>query len=154
MKSEPSSEFTQPQLYNFFLDKLVLFGEDAWHLVLFEGSPADGAYSWCTDCVYALPEVKKFKASYGGPVEFLQFKVGSKEEWENAKTNPFKTSFPFLTDLPTAMLFRGRIDTMRVIAVEQRDLLYLSERSLEFEKQIQSGAWSPPKKHLILEKVQ
>jgi hypothetical protein len=153
MESEPSKEFTQPQLYNIFLDKLSSFRDVEWHLIMFEGSPADGSYSWCPDCVYALPHVKKFIAAYGGPVEFLQFKVGSREEWENEKTNPFKTSFPYLTDLPTAILFRGQIDTMRVIAVEQDDLLYLCERSLEYEKQIKSGAWSPPKKHVILEKV-
>jgi len=153
MESEPSAEFTQPQLYNIFLDKLSSFHDDEWHLVMFEGSPADNSYSWCPDCIYALPHVKKFKAAYGGPVEFLQFKVGSREEWENEKANPFKISFPYLTDLPTAILFRGHIDTMRVIAVEQDDLLYLCERSLEYEKQIVSGAWSPPKKHVILEKV-
>ncbi len=153
MGSKLSSEFTQPQLYDLFLEKVASFRDNSWHLVIFEGSPTDSLYSWCPDCVFALPHVKKFKAAYGGSVEFLQFKVGSREEWENTKTNPFKISFPYLTDLPTAILFRGQIDTMRVIAVEQNDLLYLCERSAEYEKQIQVGAWSPPKKHIILEKT-
>ena len=153
MEKEIVSEFTQQELYDLFLEKLSKFREDQWHLVLFEGSPTDNAYSWCSDCIFALDHVKKFKASYGGPVEFLQFKVGSKAEWDNVGSNPFKTSFPYLTDLPTAMLFRGLIDTMRLIAVEQNDLLYLCERSFVYEKQIQSGAWSPPKKKVILKKV-
>jgi hypothetical protein len=152
MENEIMSGVTQRQLYDIFLDKLSNFREDQWHLLLFEGSPTDNAYSWCSDCVFALDHVKKFKASYGGPVDFLQFKVGSKEAWDNAQANPFKTSFPYLTDLPTAILFRGQIDAMRVIAVEQNDLLYLCERSLVYEKQIQSGAWSPPKKKVILDK--
>jgi hypothetical protein len=152
MESERISSLTQPQLYEIFENKLSSFREGSWHLILFEGSATANSYSWCSDCVFALDEVKKFMASYGGPVEFLQFKVGSKEEWDNAETNPFKKSFPYLTDLPTAILFRGQIDTMRVIAVEQKDLLYLCVRSLEYEKQIQSGAWNPPKKKVILER--
>src|ERR1700752_3991107 len=106
MENEMVSEMTQRQLYDLFLDQLSSFRDDRWHLVLFEGSPTNDAYSWCPDCVFALDDVKKFKASYGGPVEFLQFKVGSREEWDNVGANPFKTSFPYLTDLPTAMLFR------------------------------------------------
>jgi len=131
------------QLYNSFLDQLSKFQDNEWHLVLFEGSPTEDSYSWCTDCIYALEGVKKFKSTYGGPVQFLQFKVGSKEEWST--DSPFKVGFPNLTDLPTAVLFRGQIDTMRVIGVQQKDLLYLCERSLEYERQIQSGAWVPPK---------
>jgi hypothetical protein len=88
--------------------------------------------------------VKKFKSSYGGPVGFFQFKVGSKSEW-NSPDNPFKSKFPYLTDLPTAMLLRGQVDAMRAIAVTQKDLLYLCERSQEYEEQIRSGAWAPPK---------
>jgi Eukaryotic protein of unknown function (DUF953) len=133
----------QDQIYNSFLEQLSKFKEDEWHLVLFEGSPTENAYSWCSDCVYAEEGVRKFKASYGGPVRFLQFKVGSKEEWGSAD-NPFKVKFPCLTDLPTAMLFRGQIDTMRVIAVQQKDLLHLCERSEEYENQIRSGVWVPP----------
>jgi hypothetical protein len=132
------------QLYNTFLDQLSEFREEEWHLVLFEGSPTENSYSWCSDCVFALEGVRKFKSSYGGPVEFLQFKVGSEDEWMSLD-NPFKSKFPYLTDLPTAVLFRGQIDTMRVMAVEQKDLLYLCERSQEYENQIRSGAWSPPK---------
>jgi Eukaryotic protein of unknown function (DUF953) len=144
---------TQKQLYNIFTDQLSTFRDDEWHLVLFEGSPTENSYSWCPDCIFALEQVKQFKSSYGGPVEFLQFKVGSREEWESEKTNPFKTSFPYLTDLPTAVLFRGQIDAMRVIAVEQDDLLYLCKRSLTYEKQIKTGAWSPPKKKVMIQKV-
>lgn len=88
--------------------------------------------------------VKKFRSSYGGPVKFLQFKVGSREEWKSPD-NPFKAEFPNLTDLPTAILFRGQIDTMRAIGIEQGDLEYFCERSLEYENQIKLGAWSPPK---------
>jgi hypothetical protein len=153
MEKETVSGITQRHLYDLFLDKLSSFRDDQWHVVLFEGSPTNNAYSWCPDCVFALDDVKNFKASYGGPVEFLQFKVGSREEWDNEKANPFKTGFPNLTDLPTAMLFRGQIDAMRVIAVTQNDLLYLCERSLVYETQIQSGAWSPPKRKVILDKV-
>jgi len=150
---ETERELTQRQLYEIFVNKLTSFRDDSWHLVLFEGSPTANSYSWCPDCVFALDDVKKFKASYGGPVEFLQFKVGSKEEWDNIEINSFKKNFPYLTDLPTAILFRGQIDAMRVIAVEQKDLLYLCERSLEYEKQIQSGAWSPPKKKLVIQTI-
>jgi len=132
------------QIYNAFLDQLSQFKENQWNLVLFEGSPTENAYSWCSDCIFAQEGVKKFKSSYGGPVKFLQFKVGSREDW-TAPDNPFKQKFPFLTDLPTAMLFRGQVDTIRVMAVEQKDLLYLCERSQEYENQIKIGAWSPPK---------
>jgi hypothetical protein len=135
---------TRVEIYNEFLSRLSGFKEDEWYLILFEGSPTENAYSWCSDCVYAQEGVKKFKASYGGPVKFLQFKVGSKEEW-GEPDNPFKTKFPCLTDLPTAMLFRGQVDTMRVISVEQQDLQYLCERSIEYENQIRTGVWSPPK---------
>jgi len=137
-------EYSRDQLYDEFLDQLSRFEDSEWHLILFEGSPTENSYSWCTDCIFALDGVKEFQASYGGPVKFLQFKVGSKEEW-SLLDNPFKSQFPYLTDLPTAMLFRGQIDTMRAIAVEQKDLLYLCERSQEYENQIKSGAWSPPK---------
>ncbi len=130
-------------LYDSFLDQLSKFRDDEWHLVLFEGSPTENSYSWCADCVFAQDGVKKFKSTYDGPVYFLQFKVGSREEWSS--DSPFKIRFPYLTDLPTAVLFRGQIDAMRVIAVEQKDLLYLCERSQEYEQQIRSGAWSPPK---------
>src|SRR5579872_3956209 len=98
MEDASSSKLAQMQLYNIFLDKLASFCDDEWHLILFEGSPTDNSYSWCPDCVFALPHIKKFKAAYGGPVEFLQFNVGSREEWENLKSNPFKISFPNLTD--------------------------------------------------------
>jgi len=137
-------EYSRNELYNEFLDQLSRFGVSEWHLILFEGSPTENSYSWCSDCVFALEGVKKFKASYGGPVKFLQFKVGSEEEW-SSQDNPFKARFPNLTDLPTAMLFRGQVDTVRVISVQQKDLLYLCERSQEYENQIKSGAWSPPK---------
>jgi hypothetical protein len=138
------AELTQRQIYNEFLGQLSGFGDSEWYLVLFEGSPTENSYSWCSDCVFAQEGVKKFKSSYGGPVKFLQFKVGSKEEWVSPD-NPFKTKFPFLTDLPTAMLFRGQVDTMRAIGIQQNDLQYLCERSLEYENQIKTGAWSPPK---------
>jgi hypothetical protein len=137
-------KFSQKQIYDEFLSQLSNFGDDKWYLVLFEGSPTEDAYSWCSDCVYASEGVKSFKSSYGGPVKLLQFKVGSREEWKSPD-NPFKASFPYLTDLPTAMLFRGQVDTMRAIGIQQRDLEYLCERSLEYENQIRSGAWSPPK---------
>lgn len=137
-------EASQNQIYNVFLDQLSGFKENEWYLILFEGSPTENAYSWCSDCVFAQEGVKKFKSSYGGPVAFLQFKVGSREEWTSPE-NPFKLKFPHLTDLPSAVLFRGQVDTIRTIAVEQRDLLYMCERSLEYENQIRTGAWSPPK---------
>ncbi len=137
-------EAARNQIYNAFLDQLSQFKENDWYLVLFEGSPTENAYSWCSDCIYAQEDVRKFKSSYDGPVKFLQFKVGSKEEW-TFPDNPFKVKFPCLTDLPTAMLFRGQVDAMRVIAVKQKDLLYLCERSQEYESQVRSGAWSPPK---------
>jgi hypothetical protein len=138
------SESARTGIYNAFLEQLSGFKEDQWYLVLFEGSPTENSYSWCSDCVFSQEDVKKFKSSYGGPVKFLQFKVGSREEW-TSPDNPFKLRFPCLTDLPTAVLFRGQVDAMRVIAVRQKDLLYLCERSLEYESQIRSGAWSPPK---------
>jgi len=137
-------ESSRNQIYNSFLDQLSGFREDEWYLVLFEGSPTENSYSWCSDCVFAQEGVKKFKSTYGGPVKFLQFKVGSREEW-TSRDNPFKTKFPCLTDLPTAVLFRGQVDCMRVIAVQQKDLQYLCERSEEYENQIKSGAWAPPK---------
>jgi hypothetical protein len=137
---EPSGN----SIYNTFLDQLSRFKENEWNLVLFEGSPTENAYSWCSDCIFAQEGVRKFKSNYGGPVRFSQFKVGSRDEW-GLPDNPFKQKFPCLTDLPTAVLFRGQIDTMRVMAVEQKDLLYLCERSQEYESQIKSGAWSPTK---------
>ena len=137
-------EASQHRIYDEFLDQLSRFKENEWHLILFEGSPTENTYSWCPDCVFAQEDVKKFKSTYGGPVNFLQFKVGSREEWTSPE-NPFKLKFPNLTDLPSAVLFRGQVDTMRAIAVKQKDLLYMCERSLEYENQIRAGAWSPPK---------
>lgn len=142
------SGLSRHEIYNTFLEQLSKFSDSDWHIILFEGSPTENSYSWCSDCVFAQDGVKKFKESYGGPVKFLQFKVGSKEEW-SALDNPFKTRFPYLTDLPTAVLFRGQVDTMRVIAVTQKDLQYLGERSIEYENQIRSGAWIPPKIKLV-----
>ncbi|MGI0079169.1 MAG: thioredoxin domain-containing protein [Nitrososphaerales archaeon] len=136
---------SQSDLYRVFKEKLSKFEEREWNLVLFEGSPTDNSYSWCPDCVFALDHIRKFKASYGGPVSFLQFKVGSRGEWESGR-NPFKRDFPFLSDLPTAVLLRGKIDAARVIAPEQGDLLYLCERTVAYERQIKMGAWNPPKK--------
>ena len=118
-----------------------------WTLALFEGSPRARAYSWCPDCVAASEDVRSFLTTYKGRVKLVQFKVGSKEEWEgrNHRPNPFKERFPHLSDLPTAILFRGKLDVARVAIPKKHDLAYLCGRAEIYDEQVRDGAWHPPK---------
>jgi hypothetical protein len=138
----PSNE----QLYKRFETVMTKQKAGAWILALFEGSPQDSAYSWCPDCVAASEDVRSFLASYKGHVRFVQFKVGSKEEWEGRdKPNPFRERFPHVSDLPTAILFRGKLDVARISIPQKHDLAYLCERAEAYDGQIREGAWHPPR---------
>ena len=134
-------------LYAKFLKVLADNKPYAWMLAMFEGSPTEGAYSWCSDCVAASDDLRSFLREYTGGVKVTQFKVGTKDEWEDNTRgpSPFKAKFPFLSDLPTAILFRGKLDAARFIAPRKEDLLYLSNRAATYESQRASGSWSPPK---------
>jgi hypothetical protein len=89
-------------------------------------------------------ELAAFLSKYDGPVRVVQFMVGSRGEWENG--SPFKEQFPFLVDLPTAVLFYGRLDVARIIIPQESDLSYLCERAKAYSEQIRTGAWHPPKR--------
>lgn len=119
--------------------------KESWTLAIFEGSPTEDAYSWCSDCVAASGDLRIFLSEYRGQVKVIQFKVGSKKEWERRDApSPFKAKFPHLVDLPTAILFHGRLDVARTIAPRKDDLLYLSQRADVLETQIKDGSWNPP----------
>ena len=135
------------QLYQKF-DEAVRKGSDQrWVLAVFEGSPTQTEYSWCSDCVAASGDLRSFVTDYRGMVKLVQFKVGSKQEWEGSGDglNPFKAKFPFLSDLPTAVLFRGKQDVARTIAPRKEDLLYLTRRAEILEGLIKDGSWVPPR---------
>ena len=138
---------TTQDLYLKFEDATKKRGREEWALALFEGSSSGMTYSWCSDCVAASGDLRSFLADYKGRVRTVQFKVGTQEEWEgpDGPSNPFKVRFPFLSDLPTAMLFHGRIDVARIVAPRKNDLLYLSERADIFDEQKKDGSWKPPK---------
>jgi uncharacterized protein DUF953 len=138
---------TAPELYRKFVDVVITKGGESWILGVFEGSPTGTAYSWCSDCVAASGDLRSFLADYRGPVKVVQFKVGTKDEWEGPEGphNPFKSKFPFLSDLPTAVLFRGRIDAARLAQPRKDDLAFLVGRVSVYEKQIEDGSWRPPK---------
>jgi uncharacterized protein DUF953 len=135
------------QLYSKFDKALGTQDGSPWVLAIFEGSPQGPKYSWCSDCIAASGQVRDFLDGYRGMVKVVQFKVGSKLEWEGAggDLNPFKAKFPHLSDLPTAILFYGRQDVARTIAPKKDDLLYLSHRADELESQIKDGSWLPPR---------
>jgi hypothetical protein len=132
-------------LYSKF--KQTIANGDGWVLAIFEGSPEGSNYSWCTDCVAASGDVRRFLEEYNGPVKVVQFKVGTKEEWEgrDGGPSPFKAGFPHLSDLPSAVLFHGRLDVARMIAPRKDDLDYLSKRAMVYEGQIKDSSWSPPR---------
>jgi len=134
-------------LYARFLEALADNKPGDWILAVFEGSPSEGVYSWCSDCVAASRDLSSFLAEYTGDVKVSQFKVGTKDEWEDNAigSSPFKVKFPFLSDLPTAILFNGKLDVARFIAPRKEDLLYLSNRATTYENQKASGSWNPPK---------
>jgi hypothetical protein len=138
---------THEDLYAKFLEALANNKPGDWILAVFEGSPAKGTYSWCSDCVAASRDLSSFLAEYTGDVKVSQFKIGTKDEWEEnvIGPSPFRVKFPFLSDLPTAILFYGKLDVARFIAPRKEDLLYLSNRATNYENQKANGSWSPPK---------
>ena len=134
-------------LYAKFLEALANNKPGDWILAVFEGSPSEGSYSWCSDCVAASRDLSSFLREYSGDVRVSQFKVGTKDEWEDdvVGPSPFRAKFPFLSDLPTAILFNGKLDVARFIAPRKEDLLYLSKRATTYENQKVNGSWNPPK---------
>lgn len=138
-------------LYAKFLEALANNKPGDWILAVFEGSPAKGVYSWCSDCVAASRDLSSFLAEHTGDVKVSQFKVGTKDEWEEnvIGPSPFRVKFPFLSDLPTAILFYGKLDVARFIAPRKEDLLYLSDRATTYENQQADGSWDPPKARQI-----
>jgi hypothetical protein len=132
-------------LYRQFKNSYSAFEASKWYLAVFEGSPCEGMYSWCSDCNVAYPEISRFATSRPGNAKFLQFKVGTKEQWESKITmNPFRLRHPNISDLPTAILFRGKQDVARIVAPNEGDLRYLCQRAEIYETQIRSRAWHPP----------
>jgi hypothetical protein len=123
------------------------FAPNSWNLAIFEGSPENGLYSWCPDCVVASTHIAKFeslqKSRKGRKARLCKFHVGSRSEWKSEK-NPFRKEFPHLTDLPTAILLYGRIDVLRIIAPREPDLEMMISRIPTFEEQIEKGEWHPP----------
>jgi Thioredoxin domain-containing protein 17-like, thioredoxin domain len=148
MQEEKEIEkLTAEDLYRQFQNSVSSFARDSWHLTVFEGSPEDGLYSWCPDCVVASTHIRHFEEySKESKVKLLKFKVGSKDEWESKTSdkNPFKQSFPLLQDVPTAILFLGKLDVCRVIAPQESDLIYMCQRIGLYEEQIESGQWHVP----------
>ncbi len=142
-----SETLSAEQSYRKFESAIKSQRRGSWVLGVFEGSPRSAAYSWCSDCVAARDDVRSFFTDYKGGVKLVQFRVGSREEWEgkNHRANPFRARFPFLSDLPTAILFYGRLDVARVIAPRKDDLQHLCRRASIYEKQIENGSWHPPK---------
>lgn len=143
MQSFPSHS----ELYAKFERSVKETPDARWVLAVFEGSPAGSEYSWCNDCVAAKGDLRSFLSEYRGRVKVVQFKVGTKDEWEGRSDgpSPFKANFPHLADLPSAVLFHGRLDVARVIAPRKDDLDYLSKRAEAYERQIKEGSWHPPK---------
>ncbi len=143
LSEAPSPE----QLYRKFEGSVLNQKDGAWTLAVFEGSPQNGAYSWCSDCIAVKEDLRSFLAGYKGGVKVAQFKVGLKEEWdeESLGLNPFKVKHPFLSDLPTAILFYGGLDVARVSIPRLADLQFLSQRAEGYAEQIKSKSWSPPK---------
>lgn len=133
-------------LYSKFERSIVKGAAHEWVIAIFEGSPEGDEYSWCSDCVAARGDVRSFLEEYKGPIRVIQFKVGTKDEWEgrDGGTSPFKAHFPHLSDLPTAVLFYGELDVARTIAPRKDDLVYLSSRARIFEGQIKDSSWHPP----------
>ena len=139
-------KLTADDLYKQFRKSLTSFEEEGWNLAIFEGSPAEGLYSWCPDCIVASAHFKHFE-EYQDQIRLLKFKVGTRKEWESkTRLNPFRTNFPYLSDVPTAILFRGKLDTCRIIAPREADLEFMSARVKAYEEQIHSGDWHPPLK--------
>lgn len=141
-----AESITQEKLYAKFEDAIRQMKDDKWVLAVFEGSPTGGAYSWCSDCVAASADLRSFISEYRGFVKVIQFKVGSKKEWGGGSDvpSPFKARFPHLVDLPTAILFHGKLDVARTLAPRKDDLLYLTKRADALETQIKDGSWNPP----------
>ena len=138
---------TQDELYAKFENNIRQLRDGNWVLAVFEGSPTAEGYSWCSDCVAASEGLRTFMSEYHGLVKVVSFKVGSKNEWKGASggSSPFKAKFPHLVDLPTAILFHGRLDVARTIAPRKDDLRYLSGRAEALEAQIKDGSWNPPR---------
>ncbi len=142
---------TAEDLYREFQKSLSSFDPNSWHLTIFEGSPEGKLYSWCPDCVVASTHIRHFEEySKESKVKLLKFKVGSKDEWESKVSvkNPFKQSFPYLSDIPTAILFLGKLDVSRMIAPQESDLIYMCKRIDLYKGQIEAGQWHVPLRHL------
>ena len=144
-------KLTAEDLYRQFQDSLHSFKPRSWTVSLFEGSPTGGLYSWCPDCVVAAAQLGSFEkrdALLLNQARLLNFKIGSKREWESKQIlNPFRSRFPFLSDIPTAVLFFGRLDVMRLIAPQAADLRYLFKRAKTYEEQMKSKECHPPVKY-------
>jgi hypothetical protein len=139
-----NKKLSSVDLYKQFRKALGSFEDESWNLALFEGSPAEGLYSWCPDCIVASTHIRHFE-EYQNKIKLLKFKVGTRKEWESqAHLNPFRRNFPFLSDVPTAILFRGKLDACRIIAPRETDLEFMNRRVETFQEQIASGDWHPP----------
>ena len=136
---------TSLDLYDQFQSKFEKsFPNQPWTISIFEGSPANGLYSWCPDCVVASAHIQRFE-KHKNRIKLVKFKVGTRKEWENKKDlNPFKARKPYLSDVPTAILFMRTVDVCRIVAPRESDLEMMCERTKIYEKQIRLGDWHPP----------
>jgi hypothetical protein len=140
-------KLTSQGLYSQFVDFHKNFKPGTWTIAMFEGSPANGLYSWCPDCIVASTHVRRFEERKLGSqdIKLQNFRVGSRIEWESkSKLNPFRIRFPFLSDVPTAILFFGKLDVIRIIAPQEIDLVQMMKRTRVYENQIKSQHWRPP----------
>jgi hypothetical protein len=144
-KERTQSKLGSKDLYQIFIKTWKEFRPKAWSLAIFEGSPENGLYSWCPDCVVASSYITRFESSLkkkqNNTVRFLKFHVGSRKEWKSK--NPFRAGFPHLSDLPTAILFFERRDVFRIIAPQEQDLRGMIRRIRVYEEQIKNDDWHP-----------
>jgi hypothetical protein len=130
--------------YKQFRSELMTsFPNHSWTIAIFEGSPIKGLYSWCPDCIVASTHIRLFE-KHQDRIRLVKFQVGTRKEWED-KTylNPFKTKFPYLSDVPTAILFMRTLDVYRIVAPQESDLEVMCDRTKIYEKQIRLGEWHP-----------
>jgi len=140
-------KLTTQELHLQFLGAYNSFRSGSWRIAVFEGSPEEGLYSWCPDCIVASNHLRRYekKKQESSNISLSKFKVGTKKEWESkTEPNPFKKKFPYLSDVPTAILFFGKLDTIRIIAPRESDFELLVERVEVYKEQIESKDWHPP----------
>jgi hypothetical protein len=137
-------------LHTMFLDEYDKFEPKSWRVIIFEGSPENGLYSWCPDCIVARQYISDFekrnRKNHHNAIKIQKFHVGSRSEWESRRQiNPFKKESPYLVDLPSVILYYGNIEVIRLIAPCPEDFQWITKRIKFYDKQIRDDVWHPPK---------